>query len=273
MTARAKRRWAAIDLRRMVILVGTLAVAQFRLRYLDGALSYVWAVARPALLFAVLYAVFTGVGDLDRGVDHYAAYLFTSIVIWSFFAESTASALSSLVQHGQILRKLPLAPAVIPFSVVLSSVFDLAMSLVAVLVFMVAAGLEPRLSWLELPLLIGVVSLLVAGIAMLLSVLYVRYRDIDQIWIVLRQVLFYTSPIIYVVATLPESFQSLAMANPLAVVFTQARHALIDPAAPSAAAAAGGYLSLLVPLGIVMAVFCLGAWKFARSSPWLAERL
>lgn len=264
---------ARVRVSRLLALAGTLAVSQYRLRYLDAAFSYVWAIARPTLLFAVLYAVFTVVGDLDRGVDHYAAYLFVSVVLWSYFAESTASAVTCLVQQGQVLRKLPVSPAVIPLSVVLSSFLDLAMSLLAVFVFLIATGVTPRLSWIELPGLIAFVSLYVGGVGMLLSVLYVRYRDVDQIWAVLRQVLFYASPIIYVVSVLPPSVERWALVNPLAAVFTQARHALIDPTAPTAAAVAGGPVYLLIPVGVVLAVLGLAAWMLRRDGPWLAERL
>jgi ABC-2 type transport system permease protein len=87
------------------------------------------------------------------------------------------------------------------------------------------------------------------------------------------QVLFYASPVIYVIATLPDSIEREAMANPLAAIFTQVRHALIDPNAPTAAEAIGGGLRLLVPLAIVVAALGVGAWIFAREAPRIAEDL
>jgi ABC-2 type transport system permease protein len=129
-------------------------------------------------------------------------------------------------------------------------------------------------SWLELPLLLALLSLLVAGIALLLSALYVRYRDLDQVWVVIRQALFYGTPILYVAASLPDDLERISLTvNPLAVIFTEARHALIDPSAPSAAEAVGGAGWLLIPLTFVLAVFCLGLWVFRRDSPYLAENL
>jgi ABC-2 type transport system permease protein len=261
------------DLREFGVLVRTLAVAQFRLRYLDSALSYVWAVARPAMLFGVLYTVFTLVGRLNHNVPHYGQCVFTSIVLWTFFAETTATATTSLVHNGGLLRKLPVSPLAIPLSVVLSSLFDLGMSMVAVLAFILVGGVDPTITWLELPAIVLAMSVLATGTAMILSTLYVRYRDVNQIWVVVRQALFYASPIIFVATKLPPRAEHLALLNPIAVVLTQARHALIDPHAPTAAEAAGGAAHLLVPMSLTMATFALGVWMFRRRGPWLAEAL
>jgi ABC-2 type transport system permease protein len=261
------------DAGRFVTVVATLAVAQFRLRYLDAALSFLWAIARPAFFFGVMWAVFTHVTRVGNGVHHYAAYLFTTIVLWNFFGESTGSAATSLVQYGGLLRKIPVPPLAIPLATALTSLFDLVMSMSAVVVFVLLSGVTPRLSWLEVPVLVGILMLLVSGFGMLLSVLYVRFRDVDQIWIVCRQALFYVSPIFYVLASLPNGVERLALVNPLAAIFTEMRHALLDPSAPSAAAAAGGWLHLLPAFGIVVAVVAAGLYAFVHTNPWLAERL
>jgi ABC-2 type transport system permease protein len=112
-----------------------------------------------------------------------------------------------------------------------------------------------------------------SGVTMLVSALYVRYRDVQPIWEVVLQMLFYASPIIYVASTYPDSVENLAMANPIAAIATQARHALIDPDAPSAAAAIGGAVWLLVPLGVIALVSVLGFWVFTREAPRIAEEL
>ena len=90
------------------------------------------------------------------------------------------------------------------------------------------------------------------GVTMLLSALYVRYRDMQPIWEVVLQMLFYASPVIYVTSTFPDSVEQEAMANPITAILTQARHALIDPAAPTAAEAIGGTARCLIPLAVVV---------------------
>jgi ABC-type polysaccharide/polyol phosphate transport system ATPase subunit/ABC-type polysaccharide/polyol phosphate export permease len=260
-------------LRRVTTLTRELAVSEFRLRYLDSRLSYLWAVMRPLAYFGVVYLFVTQVARFNNGVAHYPAYLLSAIVLWTYFDQSVSNSVHSLVQREPVLRKVPIPHVTIPLSVVLAALFDLCVNLVAVVIVLLASGVTPRLSWLELPLLIAVLSVLAAGVAMLLSALYVRFRDIDQIWLVISQALFFGTPIFYVVAKLPPGGRHLALANPLATVFTQLRHALIDPGAPTAAAAIGGGVRLAIPLGIVAGILVLGLWVFSRESPWVAENL
>jgi ABC-2 type transport system permease protein len=137
----------------------------------------------------------------------------------------------------------------------------------------IATGIEPRLSWLELPLLILLLATLTTGIVLLLSTLYVRYRDVEHIWRVFERVLFFATPIIYPATRYPEEFQHIAVLTPLVMIFTQMRHAFIDPAAPSAAAVAGGPVYLLIPLAITAAILIAGLVVFNRQAPLIAERL
>jgi ABC-2 type transport system permease protein len=257
----------------MLSLAQTLAVAEFKLRYLDAKLSYLWCVMRPLALFAVLYAVFTRVGKFNHGVPHYGVYLLTTVVLWTFFAESTATAVASLVRRGDLVRKVAFPRMAVPLSVNLTSLLDLAMNLVVLVAFMLITGVEPRWSWLELPVLVALLSVLIAGLSMILSILFVSYRDVDQIWLVVRQALFYATPTLYVVSSLPSGLSRVLSANPLAAIFTQARHALVDPSAPTAAQALGGTIWLLVPLGLVVATFVLGVVLFRRHSEQVAEIL
>lgn len=259
--------------RRMFTLAWTLAVAEFKLRYLDAKLSYLWCVMRPLALFAVLYAVFTRVGNFNDGVPHYGVYLLTTVVLWTYFAESTATAVGCLVRRGDLVRKVAFPRLAVPLSVTLTSLFDLMMNLVALVVFMLITGVTPRASWLELPVLIAAMSVYIAGLSMIMSILFVRYRDVDQIWTVVRQALFYATPTLYVVSALPGVLSRIASANPLAAIFTQARHALVDPAAPTAAQAVGGTAWLLIPLAVTIGAFVLGAVMYRRGSAHVAEVL
>jgi ABC-type polysaccharide/polyol phosphate transport system ATPase subunit/ABC-type polysaccharide/polyol phosphate export permease len=261
------------DPRRVATVARALAVAEFRVRYTESLLSYLWVMAGPLIFFAILYAVFTQVGAFDHGVKNYPVYLLTALVLWTFFATGTTTAVNCLVRQEDLLRKLPLPHITIPLSVVLGAAFDLLANLVVVFIFVFVAGITPRVSWLELPVIVVLLSFLTTGTALALSALYVRHRDIDQIWVLLRQALFYGSAIFYVVVFLPTNLQRPAMANPLTAAFTETRHAVIDPSAPSAAAVSGGAIRLLIPLAVVAGVFALGVWIFRRESPLVVENL
>lgn len=261
------------DLRRFLALTYTLAATEFKLRFFGSALGYLWSLMRPMMLFGVLYVVFSQVIRLGEDVKHYPVYLLASIVLFTYFSETTSAGVASLVNRENLLRKMSFPRMVIPFSVSLTALFNLGMNLIAVLVFAIISGVQPRWSWIQMPLLVIFLTVLSVGFAMLLSALFVRYRDINPIWDVVLQILFYASPILYVLSVVPESVQRAFLANPLAVVFTQMRHAFLDPTAPSAAEAIGPDIRLLLPIGIVVGVFLLGLWVFHRETPRIAENL
>jgi ABC-2 type transport system permease protein len=262
------------DPRRFLHLTWTLAFQEFKLRFFGSMLGYLWQLMRPLLLFGVLYLVFTQAIKLGAGARHFPVVLLTSIVLFTFFAEVTSGAVTAVLDRENIVRKIHFPRLVVPAAVIVTAFLNLVLNLVVVVVFMLASGVEVRASWLELPLLIGIVTVFAGGIAMLLSALYVRMRDVRPIWDVLLQVLFYGSPIIYVIETVHSATaRHLMMLNPLAAIIQQVRHAVIDSTAPTAAAAAGGAARLAIPAAIVLLIFVLGYWVFDREAPHIAEDL
>ena len=262
------------DLSRFLALTVHLAAMEFKLRFFGSALGYLWQLVRPLLLFGVLYVVFTQFVRLNEGVAHFPAVLLTGIVMFSFFADATANAVTAVVDRENLVRKIQFPRLVVPFAVVTTALFNLLANLLAVLVFILASGVDPRPQWLLALPLIAVLVVLTTGVATLLSALYPRFRDMKPIWEVVSQVLFYGSPILYAIEVIPDrTFQELIMLSPIAAVLQQLRHSVIDPTAPSAAEAIGGAELLLIPAAIVVIAIGLGLWVFAREAPRIAEEL
>jgi ABC-2 type transport system permease protein len=264
------------DWRRFVRLTWALATTDFRLRFFGSALGYLWQLMRPLMLFGVLYAVFSQLG-FGGEVRYYAIALLLGIVLFSFLSEATNQSLRSLSNRENLVRKIEFPRLAVPMAAVLTSLFNLALNLVPVFVFLVAAGGRPRWSWLELPVLIGALGLFVLGLSTLLSVLFVRYRDVEPIWDVVLQAMFYASPIFYT-ATLVrdkagEGVLRLMMCNPFGAIIQQARHAIVDPSHESAATAMGGAVWLLVPGGLTLAIAVVAYRVFDRAAPRIAEDL
>ncbi len=261
------------DLRRFGALTWMLAVTDFKLRFFGSALGYVWTLMRPLLLFGVLYFVFTEVVRIGGDIEHYPVVLLSSIVLFTFFSETTSRGVTSLIERENMLRKVRFPRLVIPIAVALHALFNLGLNLIVVFAFVLATGVEPRASWLEVVPLLLLMVLFATSVAMLLSALYVRYRDMQPIWEVALQILFYASPIIYVASFLPDSIEQAAMTNPIASIVTQWRYAVVDSSAPTAAQAIGGGARLLIPFAVVLATFALGLWVFTREAPRIAEDL
>lgn len=261
------------DFRRLVMLTRVLAVMEFRVKFFGSALGYFWQLFRPLLLFGVLFVIFTEFVKINAGVKYFPGLLLTGIVMFTFFGDATSAALASVSDRENLVRKVQFPRLVVPLAMVLTSTFNLGLNLVVVMVFVLIVGVTPAVTWLFVPLAGLALIFFATGVAMLLSALYPRFRDLEPIWEVALQVLFYGSPILYVIQIVPsEKLQRVVMMNPLGTIIQQTRHWLTDTA-PSAASAAGGTEWLLIPGAIVIGVFALGFWVFSREAPRIAEEL
>lgn len=263
------------DWRRFVLLTCTLAMTEFKLRFFGSILGYLWTLMRPLMLFGVLYVVFT---QFIAVSDHplFPASLLLGIVLFTFFAEATGGAVRSVVDRENLVRKIHFPRMAIPLSVVLLATINFALNMVVVLIFGLLIGIEVQWTWLEMPFLLLGLGMFATGCAMLLSALYVRFRDLDPIWEVLLQMAFYGSLIIVPFETVVLKYETLAkvlLVNPLAAVIQQARYAFVDNDIPAAASAMGGVVTLLGPILITIVTFVVGLWIFNREAPRVAEEL
>lgn len=260
--------------RRLLRLTRILAITDFRLRFFGSVLGYLWQVMHPLFLFGVLYVVFTEVVPLGGEARYYGVALLAGIVLFVFLSEATSQSVQSLVEREPIVRKVQFPRLAVPLAVVLTALFRLGLNLLVVVVFLFAAGGGVRLSWLELPLIVALLIVLAAGLATLLSALYVHFRDIKPIWDVTLQVIFYASPIFYTIDIITnDTARELLMLNPFAAILQQLRHAVIDPSHPSAFEAVGGDARILIPLGLIALIAVSGFRYFDRKAPRIAEEL
>lgn len=261
--------------RRFFDLLWLLAVTEFKRTYFGTVLGYVWSLLRPLMLFGVLLFVFTQVFKLGHDLPDYPVLLLLGIVLFTLFQEATQNAVTSVVTQEGIVRKTQFPRLVIPLSTVLTACFNFIPNLIIVFVFILAWGVDPTWTWLLFPFAVAALFALTCAVSMMLSVLYVRFRDVAIIWIVLAQVLFYGTPVLYPIEKLENPrLEHLLMINPLAVIFEQVRvWILAEPNAPTAAEAAGGTAHLLPALAIFVGVCVFAVWIFHRDAPRIAEDL
>jgi ABC-2 type transport system permease protein len=261
--------------RRFFELLWLLSVTEFKRTYFGTVLGYVWTLIRPLVLFAVLFVVFTKIFKLGATVPNYPVLLLFNIVLFTFFQEGTTGAVGSVLAQEGIVRKTQFPRLAIPLAVVLTALFNLGLNMIVVFVFVLAYGVDPTWTWLLLPLALLPLIVLTSGVALLLSALNVRFRDVSFIWIVFSNALFYASPVLYTidVPEIPPALHTLLLINPLTPILEQARAWVIDPGAPGAISAAGGFVHLLPALAIYVGLCVAGVLVFRREAPRIAERL
>jgi ABC-2 type transport system permease protein len=260
--------------RRSLELLYLIAATEFKKTYFGTFLGYLWSLARPLLLFAVLVTVFTQIFHLGT-VPHYPVLLLMNIVLYGFFQEATIGAVGSVVAQESIVRKTQFPRLVIPLAVVLTALFNLGLNLVVVLAFLVGFGVEPYWTWLLFPVVLLLLLIFTVAWSMIVSSLYPRFRDVAIIWTVFTTALFYVTPILYTVDNLigHPTLRHLIQLNPLTPIFELARKWIIQPSAPGPVEAAGSYLALLAPAAIFVGVCVFAVWSFNREAPRIAEEL
>jgi ABC-2 type transport system permease protein len=261
--------------RRFLSLLWLQSVTEFKAGYLHTSFGYLWSLARPLMLFGVLLVVFTQVFRIGDDVPNYPALLLFNIMLFTFFQEATTNAVTSVVDQENVVRKMQFPRIVIPLSIVLTAAFNLCLNLLAVFVFMLIYGVDPQWTWLGLPLILAALVLFTTAVSMLLSALYVRFRDVGIIWSVVVQVLFYASPVLYPIEILGDGrLKDLIQLNPLTPLFELARVWIIDPTASSETAdAIGSAAFVAIPAALFVGICALGYWVFTREAPRIAEEL
>ena len=263
----------SVGWKHFLYVTATLSASEFKLRYFGSFLGYLWTFLRPMIAFGVLYVVFTEIFKFGADVPHYALMLLLGIVLHTFFSDATMSALPSLVQRESLLRKVAFPRAAIPIAVSMTAAANLVLGLLVVLGIAMLDGVEPSASWLVVFPLLAVLLLFSASIAVLISVLFVRYRDVQPMWEVTIQLLFWATPIIYMISFVPPRFRDIVMSNPLATVVQQGRHSLIDASEPSPAMVFGSRIDLLIPLGIVAVTAVVSLVVYRHLASRIAEEL
>jgi ABC-2 type transport system permease protein len=260
-------------MRRFWDLLYLISVTEFKKTYFGTVLGYLWSLLRPLLLFAVLLFVFTQIFRIGSEVPHYPVLLLFNIVLFGLFQEATTLAVGSVLTQEGIVRKTQFPRLVIPMAIVLTGLFNFAVNLVVVAIFLVAFHVDPTWTWLFLPVIVAVLFLLTAAVSMLLSTLYVRFRDVAIIWGVFATALFYATPVLYPFERVPDAYREILTINPLVPLFIEARKLIIDPSAPGAVEAVGGWVHMIPPVAIAIAL-CVGSvWYFNREAPHVAEQL
>jgi ABC-2 type transport system permease protein len=266
------------DWRRLFRLTYTLAVTDFKLRFFGSALGYLWQLMRPLMMFGILYTVFSVFLSFDGNVQYYSVGLLTGIVLFTFLADSTSGAVKSIVNRENLVRKIEFPRLAVPMAQVLQGLFNLVLNLLPVFIFYIASGGRPRWQWLLLPPIVLIFAVFASGLAMLLSALYVRARDVDPIWDVVMQAMFYATPIFYTLDVVREkthgnAVPEILISNPFAAILQQFRNAMLDTSWETPARVYNSDWMLLVPIAIIAITVVLGSWVFAREAPLIAEEL
>ncbi len=206
-------------------------------------LGFLWTLLHPALMFAVLYALF--VKWMGKFVDTYAVYLLVGLVLWNFFQKSTTYALGSFRRFRAPVLNYRFPREIVVFASVGAVLWSSAMEFCVLVPVLLALGQPLRWTWLLLPGVFALELLLATALGLFLAVCAVEFEDLERIWDVLTSALFYLTPVFYPLSILSPRYQELMRLNPLMQILQMFRDCVIAGQPPDA--------------GIFLALFALGA--------------
>lgn len=263
--------------RRNRILLRELVVTDFKLRYQGSVLGYLWSLLKPLFMFAILYTVFGHLLRVGEAVEHFSIYLLLGIVFWTFFTEATNQGLTSIVNRGDLIRKINFPKYIIVISGTLSALINLALNLIIISIFVIVAGVDIKISVLLLPIYIIELYVFALSLAFFLSAAFVKYRDIEHIWEVLLQGAFYATPILYPVSLVVKEagpfVAQLLLLNPVAQIIQDARYALVTHQSTTMSALTDNIFMQAAPFFIVIAFALFASRYFKKRSGYFSEEV
>jgi lipopolysaccharide transport system permease protein len=243
-------------------LVWTLVRTDFKARYHGTAGGFFWALLKPAAMFAVLVTVFSLVFPAE---PTYKLDLIVGLFLYDFFTDATKTGITALSSKAFLLSKARLPRYILVLTSATNALLTLVVFASVVVVYLALTGRGPGVAAVAafaayLAALAGIVT----GISLASSVLFLRYRDLNQVWDMATQAGFFIAPIIYPLGVIPERFHIWLYLWPPTPVIEFARAALIDGVLPSSR----GHLSLLLMTSTYLVV---GALIYRRYAPRAAE--
>ena len=243
-------------------LIWTLVRTDFKTRYHGTLGGFVWALLKPMSMFIVLMGVFS---FLFATTPTYKLDLIVGLFLWDFFAEGTKSGLMSLQAKGYLLTKARVPPWILVITSIANAFITLGVFTLVIAIFLAVTNHAPTLEGMAAyaGCCVALVAIVV-GFALGSSVLFLRYRDLNQVWEVALQAGFFLAPVIYPLGILPERFHFYLYIWPPTPVIEFSRAALVAGVLPTLRGDA--YL-------LLDALCCLvaGAVVFIRLSPRAAE--
>ena len=244
---------------------------EFRSRYMGSLLGALWAVLSPLALILIYLVIFSAVmrGKLPGGAGDslsYGIFLCTGILIWGFFAEVVSKCQTVFVEYANLLKKMSFPRITLPVIVLLTALVNFSLVAGLFLLLLLVVQRFPGSAMLAFVPLLGLQAGFATGLGILLGTLHVFFRDVGQLWTVLLNLWFWTTPIVYHIGILPEKFHPLLQWNPLTPLFLSYQSIVLEGRWPV-------WSDLWWPTVTTLVVITVGLAAFRRLSGEMVDEL
>ncbi len=248
--------YALVAVKKYRFLIRQLVGRDFKTKYKRSVLGVFWSFLNPLLTMLVQYFVFSTIFKND--IPNFAAYLIIGTVMFNFFSEACGMALGSIIGNAGLITKVYMPKYIYPLTRVMSSVVNLAISLIPMLIVCVLTGVEFQKSAVLALYFLACLVIFSLGLGLLLSASMVFFRDTQFLWGVFSMMWMYATPIFYPETILPENLRFILQINPLYHFLKNVRMCILDGLSPEPAV----YVQCLA---IALGMLAVGALVFRKS--------
>ena len=245
-------------------IIYNYAISDLKNRYTNSILGFFWTFLEPLLMLSVLYIVFTNL--FKSQIENFPLYILLGIILWNMFSRGTGTGLGSILSRGGVLTQIYFPREIPSISASLTSFLMLCFELIVFGIFMAAFRFVPPITIIFLPFVLLIEFILVLGISLPLSVLNVKFRDVQFIWTVILQAGFFLTPIFYKSDILPQKFQEILYFSPMVQIVEMAHSVVLFGRFPSIE-------SIVVAVGVTGVVFGICYAIFRKKQVRIMEEL
>ena len=232
-----------------------LVKRDFKKKYKGTFLGVAWSLLSPLLTLLVMRIIFTNF--FGRNTPHYTTYLFCGNLIFTFFSDSTTNGMTALRSNADIYSKVNIPKYMFLLAKNVQTTISFLITMVVLFIFAALDHITFSLRFIQLLYSVGCLLLLNLGTGLILSALYVFFRDMQYLYDVFLKLLMYFSAIFYTVDTFTPQFQKLFLINPVYVNIKFFRMIIIDGVCPSPQ-----YYALMFCVPAV--IFAIGCWMYKK---------
>lgn len=241
------------DIYRYRELIWALALKELKIRYKRSVLGFMWALLNPMLLMIVLTVVFSTI--MGASIPHYAIFLLSVLLPWTFFSQSLSYAAESIVGNGDLIKKVRVPKLIFPVAAVVSNMINFLLSLIPLALIVLAVRQPFYVTWLYLPVPLLALTIFTLGATFFFAAANVYYRDVSHILQILLQVWFYVTPIIYPITLFPANYRWLFKLNPVIFVINGFRLSVYNGLLPAMQSIIASFVCAFISLAIGFALF------------------
>ena len=245
-------------------IIFNFAKSDLKIRYRNSVLGIFWSLIEPLLMLGVLFVVFSTMFKFE--IPNFPIYLLVGIVCYNFFKNGTVFALNSLSNRSTLMTQIYFPRSIPAISSGITAAIMLILELVVLAIFIVIFQFVPPITILFLPLVLALLFLLVLGIALPLSVLNVKYKDTEFIWMVIVHAGFFLTPIFYQFDMMPVQVQNVLQFSPMVQIVTMAHHVVLYGMLPSVT-------SILYAVGSISVITAVGYLIFRKYQAKIVEEV